>query len=73
MLELVARLAPAAADARRGVVRLHPEVLAALGLRSWDAVTLTGAGSPRRSPSPVRQAPRTGRPGSTTSPSPTPG
>lgn len=43
MLELVARLAPAAADARRGVVRLHPEVLAALGLRSWDAVTLTGA------------------------------
>jgi transitional endoplasmic reticulum ATPase len=43
VLELVARLAPAAADARRGVVRLHPEVLAALGLRSWDAVTLTGA------------------------------
>jgi transitional endoplasmic reticulum ATPase len=25
------------------VVRLHPEVLDALGLRSWDAVTLTGA------------------------------
>ncbi|MEJ8281021.1 AAA family ATPase [Pseudonocardia spirodelae] len=43
MLQLVARLAPAAADARRGVVRLHPEVLAALGLRSWDAVTLTGS------------------------------
>jgi transitional endoplasmic reticulum ATPase len=40
---LVARLAASAGDARRGVVRLHPEVLDALGLRSWDAVTLTGA------------------------------
>ncbi len=30
-------------DARRGVVRLHPEVIDALGLRSWDAVTLTGS------------------------------
>src|SRR5919107_2142901 len=39
---LVARLAASAGDARRGVVRLHPEVLDALGLRSWDAVTLTG-------------------------------
>jgi SpoVK/Ycf46/Vps4 family AAA+-type ATPase len=42
-ITLVARLAAAASDARRGVVRLHPEVLDALGLRSWDAVTLTGA------------------------------
>lgn len=42
-ITLVARLAAAAVDARRGVVRLHPEVLDALGLRSWDAVTLTGA------------------------------
>ena len=42
-LTLLARLAPAASDARRGVIRLHPEVLAGLGLRSWDAVTLTGA------------------------------
>ena len=42
-LTLVARLAASAVDARRGVVRLHPEVLDALGLRSWDAVTLTGA------------------------------
>ncbi len=40
---LVARLAASAVDARRGVVRLHPEVLDALGLRSWDAVALTGA------------------------------
>ncbi len=42
-ITLVARLAASAADARRGVVRLHPEVLDALGLRSWDAVSLTGA------------------------------
>ena len=42
-ITLVARLAASATDARRGVVRLHPEVIDALGLRSWDAVTLTGA------------------------------
>src|SRR6476620_4700526 len=40
---LVARLAASATDFRRGVVRLHPEVIDALGLRSWDAVALTGA------------------------------
>ncbi|HEY0636344.1 MAG TPA: AAA family ATPase [Pseudonocardiaceae bacterium] len=40
---LTARLSTSALDARRGVVRLHREVLAALGLRQWDAVTLTGA------------------------------
>jgi transitional endoplasmic reticulum ATPase len=40
---LVARFAASAGDARRGVVRLHPEVLDNLGLHSWDAVTLTGA------------------------------
>ncbi|MFD1532944.1 ATPase, partial [Pseudonocardia aurantiaca] len=42
-IALVARLAASAGDARRGVVRLHPEVIDALGLRSWEAVTLTGA------------------------------
>ncbi|MGD9531859.1 MAG: AAA family ATPase [Pseudonocardia sp.] len=42
MITLVARLAASAADARRGVVRLHPEVLDALGLEAWDAVGLTG-------------------------------
>ncbi|GAA0948769.1 AAA family ATPase [Pseudonocardia zijingensis] len=42
-ITLVARLAASAADARRGVVRLHPEVIDALCLRSWDAVTLTGS------------------------------
>lgn len=42
-ITLVARLAASATDARRGVVRLHPEVIDALGLRSWDAVTLTGS------------------------------
>lgn len=42
-IALTARLSPSALDTRRGVVRLHPEVLAALGLRAWDAVRLTGA------------------------------
>lgn len=42
-IALTARLSPAATDTRRGVVRLHPEVLDALGLRAWDAVRLTGA------------------------------
>jgi SpoVK/Ycf46/Vps4 family AAA+-type ATPase len=42
-ITLVARLAASATDFRRGVVRLHPEVIDALGLRSWDAVALTGA------------------------------
>lgn len=41
-LTLTATLRPAALDARRGVVRLHPEVLAALGLRPGDPVRLTG-------------------------------
>ncbi|MFI9384047.1 AAA family ATPase [Kutzneria sp. NPDC052558] len=43
VISLTARLSPSALDTRRGVVRLHPEVLAALGLRPWDAVKLTGA------------------------------
>lgn len=42
-LVLTARLNSSAADARRGVVRLHPEVLTALGLREWDPVTLLAA------------------------------
>src|SRR3954469_20105198 len=41
-LTLTASLRPAALDARRGVVRLHPEVLSALGLRPGDPVALTG-------------------------------
>src|SRR5829696_2916378 len=41
-LTLTARLTTARLDARRGVVRLHREVLAALGLAPWDAVRLTG-------------------------------
>jgi transitional endoplasmic reticulum ATPase len=41
-LTLTASLRPAALDARRGVVRLHPEVLTALGLRAGDPVSLTG-------------------------------
>lgn len=42
-LPLTARLNTSATDSRRGVVRLHPEALAALGIREWDAVSLTGA------------------------------
>lgn len=42
-LRLIARLNTSALDSRRGVVRLHPEVLAALGIREWDAVSLTGS------------------------------
>ncbi|MEV4755632.1 AAA family ATPase [Micromonospora sp. NPDC049559] len=41
-LTLTASLRPAALDARRGIVRLHPEVLTALGLRPGDPVRLTG-------------------------------
>lgn len=42
-LTLTARLNLSATDSRRGIVRVHPEVLAALSLREWDAVSLTGA------------------------------
>ncbi|HEY8534033.1 MAG TPA: AAA family ATPase [Micromonospora sp.] len=41
-LTLIARWRPAALDARRGIVRLHPEVLRALGLKPGDAVRLIG-------------------------------
>lgn len=42
MLELTTRLRPSALDQRRGVVRLHPDALAALGLAPWDVVVLRG-------------------------------
>lgn len=42
-LTLIARLNTSAVDSRRGVVRLHPEAVAALGIREWDAVSLTGS------------------------------
>jgi len=41
-LTLTANLRPAALDARRGIVRLHPEVLTALGLHPGDPVQLAG-------------------------------
>ncbi|GAB7041692.1 MULTISPECIES: AAA family ATPase [Catenuloplanes] len=41
-LTLTVMLRPAALDARRGIVRLHPEVLAALGLHPGDPVRLSG-------------------------------
>ena len=42
-LTLTARHNPSAAEARRGIIRVHPEVLTALALREWDAVSITGA------------------------------
>jgi transitional endoplasmic reticulum ATPase len=42
-ITLTVRLSPSALDTRRGVVRLHPEVLDALGLEPWAGVRLTGA------------------------------
>ncbi|MGB8652872.1 MAG: AAA family ATPase [Mycobacteriales bacterium] len=42
MLDLTARLYPSALDQRRGIVRLHPDALAALGLAPWDVVVLHG-------------------------------
>jgi transitional endoplasmic reticulum ATPase len=33
----------AAMDARRGIVRLHPQAMAALGVRPWQPLILTGA------------------------------
>jgi transitional endoplasmic reticulum ATPase len=42
-LTLTVTLRPAALDARRGIVRLHPEVMAALALRQGDPVRLAGS------------------------------
>jgi transitional endoplasmic reticulum ATPase len=42
-LTLTARLNTSAVDSRRGVVRIHPNAVAALGIREWDAVSLTGS------------------------------
>src|SRR5437763_4956346 len=45
-LTLTASLRPAALDARRGIVRLHPEVLTALALKPGDPVRPTGRPEP---------------------------
>ncbi|BBX47848.1 AAA family ATPase [Mycobacterium cookii] len=42
-LTLTARLNTSAVDSRRGVIRLHPSAIAALGIREWDAVSLSGS------------------------------
>jgi transitional endoplasmic reticulum ATPase len=42
-LTLTARLNTSPVDSRRGVVRLHPKAIAALGIREWDAVSLIGS------------------------------
>ncbi|MEJ2890135.1 TIR domain-containing protein [Actinomycetospora aeridis] len=44
-IDLLARLGTSVVDARRGVARLHPEVIGALGLEYWDAIRVTGARS----------------------------
>ncbi|SEP26911.1 AAA family ATPase [Amycolatopsis saalfeldensis] len=59
-ITLTVRHTPSALDSRRGVVRLHPEVLDALGLRAWDAVHLTGA---RRSAALAAPSDEEGTPG----------
>ncbi len=41
-LTLTARLTAAVLDARRGIVRMHRDVLAALDLSPWDPVLLSG-------------------------------
>ena len=42
-LDLTLRLSASAADSRRGIVRAHPEVILALGMREWDAIEIVGA------------------------------
>jgi transitional endoplasmic reticulum ATPase len=42
VLDLTARYYPSALDQRRGVVRLHPDALTALGLSPWDVIVLHG-------------------------------
>ncbi|MFF0143895.1 transitional endoplasmic reticulum ATPase [Amycolatopsis sulphurea] len=59
-ITLTVRHTSSALDSRRGVVRLHPEVLDALGLRAWDAVHLIGA---RRSAALAAPADKAGLPG----------
>jgi transitional endoplasmic reticulum ATPase len=41
-LTLNTRLTASSLDQRRGIVRLHQDVLAALGLAPWDPVALAG-------------------------------
>ena len=56
-LTLTVTLRPAALDARRGIVRLHPEVMAALAINPGDPVRLAGRPDHRRH----RRAGRAGR------------
>lgn len=59
-LSLTVRLQTSALEARRGIVRIHPEALAALGLREWDGIELLGA---RRTAAVVAAAPVGSAPG----------
>jgi hypothetical protein len=40
VLDLTARLHPSALDQRRGIVRLHPDALAARGRAPWAVAVL---------------------------------
>ncbi len=42
-LELRVSVSPSALDTRRGVARLHPTALQALGLKAWDVVGISGS------------------------------
>ncbi|WP_019202071.1 AAA family ATPase [Tsukamurella sp. 1534] len=59
-LSLTVRLQTSALEARRGIVRIHAEALAALGLREWDGIELLGA---RRTAAVVAAAPAGTAPG----------
>lgn len=59
-LSLTVRLQTSALEARRGIVRIHPEALAALGLREWDGIELLGS---RRTAAVVAAAPSGTAPG----------
>lgn len=56
-ITLTVRHMPSALDARRGVVRLHRDVLNALGLRSWDAVQLAGTRTSAALAAPAAEGP----------------
>ena len=60
-LTLTVTLRPAALDARRGIVRLHPEVMAALAINPGDPVRLAGAPDDGRDRGPGRGRLRAGR------------
>ncbi|MHA6802138.1 AAA family ATPase [Salinifilum ghardaiensis] len=59
-LNLTAQVSSSIIDTRRGLVRLHPEVLDALGLRPWSAIRLSGARSTVALAAPAERSAPTG-------------